>query len=152
MTDLAWEMTHSVETDADVEFAWKYWSDVRNWDDPPATFELEGAFAEGARGSTWVGEQLTMHWFVRNVKARESATIEVQLDGAVMAFTWGLEATDAGRTRLTQRAALSGEKAVALMEQAKGLETTLPQGMKKLAVAIGDAAAKAKTAGTLRGL
>jgi len=148
MTDLAWEMTHSVEADADVEFAWKYWSDVRNWDDPRARFELEGAFAEGARGSTWVGEQLTMHWFVRKVKARESATIEVQLDGAVMAFTWGLEAIDAGRTRLTQRAALSGEKAVALVEQAKGLETTLPQGMKKLAVAIGDAAAKAKTAGS----
>jgi hypothetical protein len=138
-------MTYSVDTDADVDFAWNYWSNVKYWDDPPARFELEGAFADGARGVTWVGEQLTMHWVVRNVKARETATIEVQLDGAVMAFTWRLEAVGDGRTRLTQRAVLSGEKAEALVEQAKGLETTLPQGMKKLAAAIG-AAAKSKTA------
>ncbi len=143
MSDSVWEMTHSVETDADVEFAWKYWSDVKNWDDPPARFALEGAFADGARGSTWVGEQLMVHWVVRDVRAGESATIEVQLDGAVMAFTWGLEAISAGRTRLTQRAVLSGEKAGTLVEQAKVLETTLPQGMRKLAAAIGGAAAKA---------
>jgi hypothetical protein len=147
MGDAIWQMSFAVDTVADLEFAWNYWSNVKNWDDPPARFELEGTFADGARGSTWIGEQLTMHWFVRNVRARESATIEVQLDGAVMAFTWGLEATGAGRTRLTQRAALSGEKAGALVEQARGLETTLPQGMKKLAAAIGNAAAKAKTAG-----
>jgi hypothetical protein len=147
MSDAAWETSFAVETDADLEFAWNYWSNVKNWDDPPARFELEGAFADGAHGATWVGEQLTMHWVVRDVKAGESATIEVQLDGAVMAFTWGLEAIDGGRTRLAQHAVLSGEKAQALVEQAKGLETTLPQGMKKLAAAIGAAAAKAKTAG-----
>ena len=143
--DPVWQISYAVETDAGVEFAWNYWSNVRNWDDPPARFELEGAFTEGARGSTWVGEQLTMHWMVRNVKAGESARIEVQLDGAVMAFTWGLETIDGGRARLTQHAVLSGEKAEALVEQARGLETTLPQGMKKLAAAIGAAAAKAKT-------
>jgi hypothetical protein len=145
--DPVWEMRYAAEADADLEFAWNYWSNVRNWDDPPARFELEGAFADGARGSTWVGEELTMHWVVRNVKAGESATIEVQLDGAVMAFTWGLEAIGDGRTRLTQRAVLSGEKAQALVEQAKGLETTLPQGMRKLAAAIGAAATAKKARG-----
>ena len=141
-----WEMSYAVETDADLEFAWNYWSNVKNWDDPPARFELEGAFADGARGSTWVGEQLTMRWTVRDVRAHESATIVLQLDGAEMAFTWGLEAIGDGRTLLTQRAVLSGESAGALVEQAKGLEATLPQGMRRLAAAIWDAAAKAKTA------
>ena len=114
--DAAWEMRYAVETDADLEFAWNYWSNVKNWDDPPARFELEGAFADGAQGTTWVGEQLTMHWVVRNVTVGKSATIEVQLDGAVMAFTWGLEAISTRRTRLTQRAVLSGEKAGAMVE------------------------------------
>jgi len=59
MENVVWEMTHSVETDADVEFAWRYWSDVGNWDDPPATFELEGAFERddadsGATGNCMV--------------------------------------------------------------------------------------------------
>jgi hypothetical protein len=140
MDDVAWEMTYSVETEADAEFAWRYWSDVRNWDDPPAEFELDGEFVDGARGVTRVGGRDSMHWIVRDVRAGKAATIEIQLDGAVMTFHWRVEGTGERKTRLTQHAVLRGEKADKVVEQAKVLEETLPQGMKKLAEKIGEAA------------
>ena len=91
MEKVVWEMTHSVETAADVDFAWRYWSDVGNWEDPPATFELEGAFAAGAQGWTRIPGQRDLAWFVREVKPGEAAKIEIPADGAVMAFAWRFE-------------------------------------------------------------
>jgi len=61
VTTIAWEMTHAVETNASPAFAWNYWTDVANWDDPPAKFDLDGSFAglagpRGCRGrSRWSG-------------------------------------------------------------------------------------------------
>ncbi len=52
MATIAWEMTHAVETSASPAFAWNYWTNVANWDDPPAIFQLEGPFVPGARGTT----------------------------------------------------------------------------------------------------
>jgi hypothetical protein len=52
MVAVAWEITHSVETNASPAFAWNYWTEVTNWDDPPAKFELDGPFACGSRGTT----------------------------------------------------------------------------------------------------
>jgi hypothetical protein len=52
MATVPWEITHSVETNASPAFAWNFWTDVANWDDPPAEFELDGAFATGSRGAT----------------------------------------------------------------------------------------------------
>src|SRR5262249_41451570 len=86
--DPSWEMTHSGETDARVELAWAYWSDVENWDDPPAKFELEGAFAAGARGWTRTPGQPAIAWYVREVTRGVKATIEIPAEGASMWFTW----------------------------------------------------------------
>ena len=52
MVAVAWEITHSVETNASPAFAWNYWTEVTNWDDPPAKFELDGPFACGSCGTT----------------------------------------------------------------------------------------------------
>ncbi len=52
MTNVAWEMAYSVETDASPAFAWNYWTNIANWADPPAEFELDGPFAVGSRGVT----------------------------------------------------------------------------------------------------
>ena len=77
----AWEMTHSVETDAPPDVAWKYWANIENWIDPPAEFELEGPFVEGARGITRIPGQAPMHWVIRELEPPETATIQTQLDG-----------------------------------------------------------------------
>jgi hypothetical protein len=141
MTDVAWEMAHTVEVGASADFAWSYWTDVRNWDDPPASFELEGAFREGAHGVTHTPGQPPISWFIREVTSGESATIEIPADGAAMVFEWRFVAAGAGRTRISQRAVLLGEKAEMYLGYAKAFETNLPGGMKKLASAIADAAA-----------
>jgi hypothetical protein len=141
MADVAWEITHSVEAGADVNFAWRYWSDVGNWDDPPAAFELEGAFAVGARGWTRIPGQAAILWFVREVTPGEAATIEIPADGAAMWFSWRFEGVGPGRTRITQRASLRGSRAETYLGFAQAFETNLPGGMKKLAAAIAAAAA-----------
>jgi polyketide cyclase/dehydrase/lipid transport protein len=144
MENVVWEMTHSVETDGDVDFAWRYWSDVGNWDDPPATFELEGAFQAGARGWTRMPGQPAIAWFVREVWPDQSATIEIPADGAVMSFEWRFVKIGEGRTRITQRLSLRGDRAEQYLGFAKTFETNLPHGMKKMASAIADAARRPK--------
>ena len=87
MTDVAWEMTHAVETDANPAFAWKFRSDVANWDDPPAKFELQGPFAVGTHGITGLPGQ-ELHWPICEMTAPDGATIEIALDGAALSFEW----------------------------------------------------------------
>jgi polyketide cyclase/dehydrase/lipid transport protein len=148
MTNVAWEMTHSIETEASLDFAWNYWTTVTNWDDPPAQFELDGPFAAGSRGTTRMPRQEPMHWLIREVNPRHSATIEFQLDGAVLSFEWRFDPVTTGRTRLSQRVSLQGEHAATFRAQVESTFTSsLPGGMKKLASAIAEAAAKDKNRG-----
>ncbi len=136
MSDVVWETSHSVETHVSVEFAWRYWSDVRNWDDPPARFEFSGAFVSRARGFTHLPGQPPIEWFVRDVKPGAAATIEIPADGASLFFEWRFEPTGDVRTLLIQRVALRGENAQKYLTYAKAFEENLPHGMKKMASAM----------------
>jgi hypothetical protein len=136
VSDVAWETRHSVETRANVEFAWQYWSNVKNWDDPPARFEFEGPFLNGARGLTHLPGQPPIEWFIRDVTVGSVATVEIPADGASLSFEWRFEPVGEGRTQLTQRITLRGEKAANYLSYAKVLEENLPVGMKKMASAI----------------
>ena len=69
MDEIAWELEHSVEADVSPSFAWSFRTDIRNWNDPPATFSLDGPFAAGARGTTllpgrsrFTGASATFGW------------------------------------------------------------------------------------------
>ena len=140
MSSIAWQMEYTVETNASVEFAWKYWSNVANWNDPPAKFELDRPFADGARGTTWVPGQAPLHWLVRDVAAPNAATIELGLDGAMLRFAWRLEAVAAERTRLVQHIVLSGEKADMYVGHVEcGFGGNMGDGMNKLAKLIENA-------------
>ena len=48
MNDPAFQVEHSVEAPVSPSFAWDWRTDIGNWDDPPAQFQLEGPFAGGA--------------------------------------------------------------------------------------------------------
>ncbi len=140
MTTIAWEMTHAVETNASPAFAWNYWTDVANWDDPPAKFELDGPFASGSRGTTRLPGQEPLHWLIREVTPPHAVTIEMSLDGAALSFEWRFVGLADGRTRLTQRIVLKGEKADMYLSQVKAAFTAnLPDGMNKLAKAMANA-------------
>jgi hypothetical protein len=140
MASVPWEITHSVETNASPAFAWHYWTNVANWDDPPAKFELDGPFATGYRGVTRVAGQEPLNWLIREVTPPNAATIEISLDGAALSFDWRFVDLADGRTRLTQRIVLKGEKADIYLSQVKAAFTAnLPDGMNKLATAMANA-------------
>jgi hypothetical protein len=141
LSKIAWETQQSAETGANVEFAWRYWTNVSNWDDPPARFEFEGPFMAGARGLTHLPGQPPIEWYVRDVRPCAAATIEIPASNASMSFQWTFEAIGEGRTLLTQRIVLRGENAESYFEYAKVLEENLPLGMKKMASAIENALA-----------
>lgn len=89
--------------------------------------------------------QAPLCWLIRDVDPRNGATIELQLDGAVLSFEWRLEAISRERTLLRQRVLLQGENAAILRDQVEAtFAVTLPDGMQKLAGAIGAAAARSK--------
>jgi hypothetical protein len=137
---IAWEIVHSVETKASPGFAWNYWTDVANWNDPPAEFELAGPFAVGSRGATRLPGQEPLRWLIREVRPPNGATIEISLDGAALSFEWRLAGLPDGGTRLTQRIILSGEKADVYMEQVKAAFTAnVGDGMSRLADAMATA-------------
>jgi hypothetical protein len=128
LSDTAWETRHSVEVQADVDFAWRYWTDVKNWDDPPARFEFVDPFVEGARGLTRIPGQPPIEWYLRNVKPGATATIEIPADKAAMSFEWTFESAGEGRTRLTQRIVLRGENAENYLDMRKRLRRTCRSG------------------------
>jgi len=139
MGDAAWEITEAVETSASPAFAWKYWSDVSNWDDPPAAFELQGPFQTGSRGITRIPGQPPIEWFLREVHPPNTATIAIPLVQAVLSFEWRFDGLPDGRTRLSQRMSLEGENAEAYRSQVKAtFGVNLPHGMAKIARAMAE--------------
>jgi hypothetical protein len=140
MATVPWEITHSVETNASPAFAWHYWTNIANWYDPPAEFELDGPFAAGSCGATRLPGQEPFPWLIREVTPPNAATIEMSLEGATLSFEWRFIALADGRTRLTQRIVLKGEKADKYLSQVKAAFTAnLPDGMNRLATAMANA-------------
>ena len=126
---------HVVECGVPREFAWAYWTNIGNWDDPPAQFRLDGPFRAGARLTTVLpGEEL--HWVIREVEAGFGALIEMELAGAVVGISWRFEGTSDESTRISQAMSLSGEGAAALLGQARVFAANMPDGMRKLAQAM----------------
>jgi hypothetical protein len=140
MGAVPWEITHSVVTNASPAFAWLYWTDIANWDDPPAEFELDGPFVTGSRGATRLPGHEPLPWLIREVTPPHATTIEMSLDGAALSFEWRFVGLADGGTRLTQRIVLKGEKADLYLPQVKAAFTAnLPDGMNKLATAMANA-------------
>lgn len=138
MSKPAWQFQNSVECNVPRPFAWSYWTNVANWDDPPASFNLDGPFEVGSRLTTTL-PGLTLHSLIREVVKEfqsDEAIIDMQLPGAILSFRWTFESLSEDRTRIRQRLALSGANAEALVAQASSLEKTVPEGMKNLAAAI----------------
>jgi hypothetical protein len=117
-------------------------TNVSNWDDPPATFELEGTFTAGSRGTTRMPGQEPRHWRLAEVNQLESYALETELDRAVMTFEWRFDRLASG-TRLTQHIVLKGENAAAYVSQvAAAFASSLAAGMSKIVSAIERAEAR----------
>jgi hypothetical protein len=137
MTNIACQLEHSIEAEVSPAFAWSWRTDIKNWDDPPAQFQLDGPFAEGSWGTTHLPGQEPIRWQIRDVRPGASFITEMPLDRAVLSFEWLFEAVSNRRTRITQRIVLSGDNAAAYGDQVRaGFGSTLADGMKRIADAL----------------
>ena len=147
MNDIVYQVEHSVEAPVSPAFAWGWRSDVKNWDDPPAQFRLDGPFAAGSWGTTRMPGQEPMRWQIREVQAGRSFVIEMPLERARLSFEWRFDAVSGGHTRLSQRIVLAGDNAAAYAPQVQaGFGSNLAEGMKRIAEAMA-AAASTRSAG-----
>jgi len=142
MNDSVYQVEHSVEVPVSAAFAWDWRTDVKNWDDPPAQFQLDGPFAAGSWGTTRLPGQEPLRWQIRDVQPRRSFAIEMRLDRATLSFEWRFDAMSDRHTRLSQRIVLAGENAAAYAPQVRAtFGSNLPDGMSRIAEAIAAAAA-----------
>src|SRR5215471_6035979 len=110
MNDVVYQVEHSVEAPVSPAFAWAWRTDVRNWDDPPAQFQLDGPFATGSWGATLLPDQEPLRWQIRDVQPGRSFTLEMLLDGAKLSFQWRFDAVSERQTKIWQQIVLTGDK------------------------------------------
>jgi len=134
MSEIALQLEYSVEADVSPAFAWRFRTDVTNWNDPPARFSLDGPFEAGSCGTTLLPGQEPLYWRIRDVLPGKSFVLELQLDRAMLTFEWRFDELPGHRTKLTQRIALSGDNAGAYAVQVElGFGPNLPDGMRRIA-------------------
>ena len=93
-----------------------------------------------SRGATPLPGQEPLHWFLREVTPPNAATIEMSLDGTALSFEWRFVGPPDGRTRLTQRIVLYGDKVDIYLSQVKAtFAANIPGGMNKFATAMANA-------------
>jgi len=140
MNNIACQLEYSVNVKVSRTFAWKWRTDIQNWNDPPAQFQLDGPFAAGSWGTTLFPGQESLRWQIRDVRPEEAFVIEMPLDGAVISFEWFFDAVSNHRTRITQRIVLSGDNAKAYVNQVEaGFGSNLAEGMRRIADAMAEA-------------
>jgi hypothetical protein len=134
-----WECQRSIDVDVPVSFAWAYMTDIRNWNDPPAEFALEGPFGDGTRGSTRMPGLPLAVWTIRDVEPGRAYTIDGGsfLERAVLLCHWRFDPLSERTARLTQRLELLGENAAAYVDEIKAaFEPNLEPGMRRIAQAM----------------
>ena|SRR5437879_1523116 len=115
-------------------------TDVKNWDDPPATFQLHGSFTNGSLGTTEIPEQPARQLQLEDVTPQNSYTIVIALEGADLSCKWLFQELAHDRTRLTQRVTLQGKNASLYQEDVqRTFAATLAPGMSRIASAITEA-------------
>jgi hypothetical protein len=134
MDEIAWQQEQSVEAEVSPLFAWRFRTDITTWIDPPATFALDGPFADGTQGTTLLPGQGPIHWCIRDVRPDRSFVIEIPLDGAALRAFWRFDPLSERRTKMTQRIELSGSNGVAHVDQVSAaFGSTLEDGMRRIA-------------------
>jgi hypothetical protein len=140
MSSNQWAIEHSATAAADLAFTWAYMTDVKNWDDPPAKFTLNGSFSNGSLGSTEIPGQAPLQWQLREVKTQQSYTIEIALERAAILCMWVFAKVSDSQTQLTQSITLSGESASSYRDEVQqAFGPGLVPGMNRIATAIGHA-------------
>jgi hypothetical protein len=151
MSQIALELRYSVEADVSPAFAWRFRTDVANWNDPPARFALDGAFEAGSCGTTLLPGREPLHWRIREVRPGKSFALEMQLEQAILVFEWRFDELPGHRTKLTQEIVLSGDNARAYAAEVEaGFGPNLEDGMRRIAAEMAAAENESKRPGERR--
>ena len=132
--DPAWRFRFSIDCAVPRDFAWSFWTDVKNWalDADVVSVTLEGPFAAGASGHTISRSAGPIEWRIAEVQPGSRAVLEFPAPGAVGSFIWTFNDSPAGTT-ICQEASLSGPEAHKYIETfCPMLEEGIPGGMRKL--------------------
>lgn len=134
-SEAVWACERSVDAEVPVSFAWQFMTDVRNWNDPPAAFTLEGPFVAGTRGTTRMPGQGDRSWVIADVDPGRAYTIQASIaESAWMVVRWQFEPVSERRTKLTQRLELCGEQSAAFINEIRAaFEPNLEPGMRRIA-------------------
>jgi len=111
-------------------------TDIRNWNDPPAEFTLDGPFIEGSRGITEMPGRPPAMWTIRDVEPGRAYTIEGGsfLERAVLLVHWRFDSLSERTATLTQRIELLGENAAAYVDDIKSaFEPNMEPGLRRIA-------------------
>jgi len=111
-------------------------TDIRNWNDPPAEFTLDGPFVEGSRGITEMPGRPPAMWTIRDVEPGRAYTIEGGsfLERAVLLVHWRFDSLSERTATLTQRIELLGENAAAYVDDIKSaFEPNMEPGLRRIA-------------------
>ena len=135
-----WQFEHSVECNSERSFAWSFWTDVSNWEKLEGKavewIKINGAFMTGTSGSTKMPGQDAYNWTITQLDPQHFAIIEIELVGAIFSNKMVFKSLNPDFTRIIQRFSLNGKKAENYVNGMQMLETSAPQGLKKLALAI----------------
>ena len=133
-----WQFEFSLECAVPRDFAWSFWTDVKNWalDADVHSVTLDGEFAAGSRGHTVSRSSGPIDWQIAEVKPGRRAVLEFPAPGAVATFIWTFS-DSANGTKISQEANLAGPEAQGYADSfGKILEEGIPAGMRKLCEAM----------------
>jgi hypothetical protein len=86
-----------------------------------------------------------LHWRITEVRPGKSFVVAIQLDQAILTFTWRFDELPGQRTKITQEIVLSGDNAPAYASQVEaGFGSNLPAGMKRIAAEMAAAESESK--------
>lgn len=148
----AWQFQFSLQCTVPRDFAWSFWTDVKNWalDADVETVTIDGPFVAGTRGHTVSRSSGPINWSIAEADPARRAVLEFPAPGAVAVFVWKFEDSPTG-TAITQEASLSGPEAQKYANTfGRMLEDGIPAGMQKLCDAV-EAAAKADRESSVAG-
>jgi len=134
-SNAVWVCERSVDAEVPASFAWQYMTDVRNWNDPPAEFVLDGPFVVGGRGTTRMPGQADRGWTIADVTPDRGYTLRTAVaEHVFILFHWHFDPVTDQRTRLTQRVELYGENAAEYISDIQfAFEPNLEPGMRRIA-------------------
>lgn len=133
-----WVFEHAIQCGVSVQFAWNFWTNVRNWllDADVVSIEIDGEFAAGTNGVTISKSSGKINWRIIEVVEPRKAVLEIPAPDAVARFVWTFEEAE-GRTRITQQVSLSGDQAAMYADTVgRGLQAGIPSGMRRLCEAM----------------